>query len=204
MLTIFLVRHGETALNKDRRIQGGGTDTPLNETGIRQKELVAARLKTGSFQAIYSSPLQRAIETARAIARYHNMEVISEPGLREIDMGEFEGVQAIEKLGRHMAEILTMGADGEKVPTMPGGESLLQVQTRVCGALDRLVVKHPEGSIVVVSHFFAILTIVCTVLGLPVSQIARFRMNPGTISTVSFDGGVPRLHSFNDSGHLME
>jgi probable phosphoglycerate mutase len=203
LLTIVLVRHGETGFNKDRRIQGGGSDTPLNETGIRQKELVAARLKTGSYQAIYSSPLLRAVDTARAIARYHNLEVINEPGLREIDMGEFEGVQAIEKLGRHMAEILTMGPEGEKVPAMPGGESLAQVQSRVCGALQRLVAKHPEGSIVVVSHFFAILTVICNVLGMPVSQIARFRMTPGSISIVVYDSGNPRLLSFNDSGHLV-
>jgi broad specificity phosphatase PhoE len=201
LVRVVLVRHGETGWNKDHRIQGGASDTPLNATGNRQKELVARRLKTENLKAVYSSPLQRALDTAREIASYHNLEAMVEPDLREIDVGEFEGVSVVE-IGQKMDEVLTMGSLGETVPTMPGGESLKDVQTRVWKTLQRLVAKHPDGVIVVVSHYFAILTIICTVLNMPVSQISRFRMSPGTISTVAFDGAVPRLLSFNDSGHL--
>jgi probable phosphoglycerate mutase len=202
LVRVVLIRHGETGWNKARRIQGGGSDTPLNETGNRQKELIARRLKAETIQDIYSSPLQRALETGRAIAAYHNLEVMVEPAFREIDVGEYEGASVIE-IGKKIDEILTMGSHGETVPTMPGGESLKDVQTRVWAALQLLVSRHPEGNIVIVSHYFAILTVICSVLNIPVSQIGRFRMNPGSISTVAFDGKATRLLSFNDSGHLV-
>jgi broad specificity phosphatase PhoE len=201
LVRVILVRHGETSWNKARRMQGGGSDTPLNETGNKQKELIALRLKAEDIQAIYCSPLQRAKETANAIARYHNLEIMVEPALREIDIGEFEGVSVFD-IGRQMDEVLTTGYSGETVPTMPGGESLKDVQTRVWSTLLGLVSQYSSGNVVVVSHYFAILSVICSVLNIPMTQIGRFRMNPGTISTVAFDGTVPRLLSFNDSGHL--
>jgi len=201
LVRVVLVRHGETGWNKAHRIQGGGSDTPLNATGRRQKTLIARRLQTENLNAVYSSPLRRAVATAQAIADYHNLEVTVEPALREIDVGEYEGASVIE-IGKHITEILTMGNRGETVPTMPGGESLHEVQARVWGRLQHLVKKHPDGTFAVVSHYFAILSVICTVLNMPVSQIGRFRMNPGTISTVAFDGAAAYLLSFNDSGHL--
>jgi broad specificity phosphatase PhoE len=201
LVRVILVRHGETAWNKAHRMQGGGSDTPLNETGNRQKELIALRLKAENIQGIYCSPLQRAMDTANAIARYHSLEVMVEPALREIDIGEFEGASVFD-IGRQMDEVLTTGYSGETAPTMPGGESLKDVQTRVWGTLQGLVSRYSGGNVVVVSHYFAILTVICSVLNIPMTQIGRFRMNPGTISTVAFDGAIPRLLSFNDSGHL--
>lgn len=205
MLRVFLVRHGETTWNRDHRIQGGGSDIPLNETGSRQKELIAGRLKNEKFEAIYSSHLKRALDTARAIAGYHNLEVTVEPALREVDVGELEGVSVVE-VGRRMDEILSIDSNGKTVPTMPGGESMLNVQARVWGVLQRLVPEHnhSDNAVVVVSHYFAILSVICKVLNVPLSQVGRFRMNPGTISTVAFDGSIPRLLSFNDSGHLAD
>jgi broad specificity phosphatase PhoE len=203
LVRVVLVRHGETGWNKAHRIQGGGSDTPLNATGQRQKELVARRLQSEKLQAVYASPLQRAVDTAQAIAAWHHLAVTVEPALREIDVGEYEGASVIE-IGKHITEILTMGTGGETMPTMPGGESLHDVQARVWDGLQRLVQKHPEGTFAVVSHYFAILAVICKVLDMPVSQIGRFRMDPGTISTVVFDGAFTRLHSFNDSGHLTD
>ncbi len=199
MVKVILVRHGETDWNRLRHIQGGSSDTRLNENGKRQAESVALRLETERIDAIYSSPLQRALNTAQAIARHHNVEVKTEPALREIDAGELEGVP-IDEIGIRLDRLLT-GA-GDSIFKMPGGESLADVQQRAWGTTQRLVSQHPDGVVVVVSHYFAILTIICSVLNLPLSQIGRLRFNPGSISTITFDEPNPRLILFNDNCHL--
>ena len=96
MVKIILVRHGETEWNKIHRIQGGASDVPLNEVGKQQASNVAGRLKNEKIQAVYSSPLQRALYTAREIARYHCLEVNLAPALKEIDAGSLEGLPSAE------------------------------------------------------------------------------------------------------------
>ena len=88
MVKVILVRHGETDWNRARRIQGGNSDTQLNQNGRQGAESLALRLKPEKIQAIYTSPLQRARETAQAIAQYHQLEVKIEPTLKEIEVGE--------------------------------------------------------------------------------------------------------------------
>lgn len=201
MVKVILVRHGETDWNAERRIQGGSSDTPLNETGKKQAESLALRLRPEKLQAIYSSPLQRARNTAQAIARYHQLEVKTEPSLKEIEVGELEGVTVTE-IGQRLDQLLTAESQGEALPRMPGGESLAEVQQRAWDTIQHLVSQHPEGVLVVVSHYFVILTIVCATLNLPLSQIGRLRLGAGSISTITFDQSVTRLILFNDSCHF--
>ena len=203
MVRVILVRHGETDWNQSRRIQGGGSDTLLNERGKQQSENLTLRLKPEKIQAIYSSPLQRALDTAQAISRYHQLEVEIESSLREIEVGELEGTTVAET-GKHLAQLLTEGSQGEALPKMPGGESLTDVQQRGWSTITRLADKHPDGVFVVVSHYVVILTIICSVLNLPLSQIGRFRLGAGSISTIVFDGQATRLVLFNDSCHLVD
>jgi len=203
LIRIILVRHGETDWNQARRIQGGGSNIPLNEMGRRQAESIALRLKPEKIQAVYSSPLQRALDTAQASARYHQLEVEVEAALREIEVGELEGLHVAE-VGKRLDLFLTTGGQDEVPPRMPGGESLTEVQQRGWSAIQRLADKHADGVLVVVSHYFVILTIICSVLNLPLSQIGRLWLDAGSISTISFDEQVTRLLSFNDSYHLKD
>jgi len=199
LVKIILVRHGETDWNQLRRVQGANSNTNLSQKGKEQAESLALRLKPERIQAIYSSPLQRALDTARAIADNHQMEVVIEPALTEIDVGELEGIH-LEKIGKRLDQLLT--SQGEALLKMPGGESLAEVQQRVWSTIQRLIGRHSDGVIVVVSHYFVILTIICSVLNLPLSHIGRLRLGVGSISTITFDGEVPRLLLFNDSCHL--
>ncbi len=213
MLQVILVRHGETDWNRSRRVQGGNSDTLLNEVGEEQAARLALRLRQERIQAIYSSPLQRALDTAQAIARYHQMEVHIEPDLRELNVGELEGV-LVSKLGKRLDELLTAPVrDAVQVETGEsvwdklqriGAESLAELQQRAWDAVRRIVHPHSDGVIVVVSHYFAILTIICAVLNLPVSQIGRFRLGAGSISTIVFEEPAPRLTLFGESCHLVE
>ena len=108
----------------------------------------------------------------------------------------------IDDLGKSFTELLINNSKGELLPRVPGGESLMEVQQRAWSATQHLVSQHPEGTIVVVSHYFVILTIICSALNLPLSQIGRLRVIPGSISTLAFDGRAPRLVLLNDTCHL--
>lgn len=200
---IILVRHGETDWNKERRIQGGSSDPPLNERGREQAESLALRLRHNRIGAIYSSPLRRTLDTAEVIAGYHQLDVIVEPSLKEIEAGALEGVSTVE-LGRRFSELLTMNVQGEALPRVAGGESLPEVQERGWGTIQRLSQKHPDGAVVIVSHYFVILAIICMVLGLPLSQIGRLRLGNGSISVINLDGQRAWLELFNDTGYPVE
>ncbi len=182
-----------------RRIQGGGSDIQLNQTGKQQAESLALRLKQERIQAIYSSQLQRAIDTAQAIARNHQIKVEIEPALTEIDVGELEGAP-VAKIGSYLDQLLVR--EGSPSLKRHGGESLTEVQQRAWGTIQRLVSQHRDGAIVVVSHYFVITTIICSVLNMPLSQIINLRISAGSISIVVFDEQAPRLVLFNDVCHL--
>ena len=200
MVRIILVRYGETALNQSRRIQGGSSDTQLNQKGKQQAESLALRLRQERIQAIYSSPLRRALDTAQAIARYHQIEVDVEPNLIEIDVGELEGVP-VSKIGGFLDQLLS--GQAETIFEVHGGESLAAVQQRAWSTIRRLIDRYPDGVLAVVCHYFVILTIICSVLSLPLSQIGRFRLDEGSISTIVSDRQVARLVLLNDTCHLV-
>ncbi len=213
LLQVILVRHGETDWNMSWRIQGGNSDTQLNEAGEEQAEGLALRLKQERIKAIYSSPLKRALDTALVIASYHQLEVQIELALKELNVGELEGVP-VSLVGKRLDELLTTPARdeiqvgaGENVWTKLqhiGGEPLEELQQRAWGTIQRIVNRHSDGVIVVVSHYFVLLTIICAVLNLPLSQLGRLRLGAGSISTVVFDEPVPRLILFGDSCHLIK
>ena len=201
MVQVILIRHGETEWNRLHRIQGGNSDIPLNKTGKHQAKCLGLRLKSKPIQAIYSSPLQRSLDTARAIAKHHQLEVLIEPDIREFDLGELEGVK-IGELNKSYREILFANSDGEVLPRVPGGESLREVQERAWSAIQRMVSQHSDGTIVVTGHYFVLITIICRALTLPLLEMGRLRLDAASMSMLSFEGQFPRLLLFNDTCHL--
>ncbi|MEN8615135.1 histidine phosphatase family protein [Dehalogenimonas sp. THU2] len=198
MTKIFIARHAETDWNRYKRIQGGGSDTPLNETGLRQVKCLAGRLATEKLEAIVSSPLGRARVTAEAIAREHGQVAIEfEPDLREIDAGEMEGM-SVNQIGGSLGVLLTAATE-DGLPRLPGGESLNDVRDRAWRVIEKLVERFPDGEVLIVSHYFVVLSLVCRVLGLPPEAIRRFRMNTGSLSVIEVDAAGTRLIVYNES-----
>lgn len=195
---ILLVRHGETDWNREKRIQGGSSDTPLNAAGMRQAENLAVYLANENITAVYSSPLARSLDTARAIAGPHRMDVIVDPDLREIEAGKLEGVTLAE-LGTNFSEMLTKENPDGSLPSVPGGESLPHVQRRGWQTARRIALDHPNSTVVAVSHYFVILAIVCAVLDLPLTRLSRLSVSPGSISAISIDGEKARLELLNQA-----
>lgn len=196
MTRIFIARHAETDWNRHKRVQGGGSDTPLNETGLRQVKCLAGRLAGEKLEAIVSSPLGRARATAEAIAAEHgHITVEFDRDLREIDAGDLEGVPASE-FGGSLAQLLTAGGELHR---LPGGESLTDVRERVWGVVSRLAEKYPDGEVLIVSHYFTILSLICRVLELPPEAIRKFRMNTGSLTIIEINDGVAKLVAFNEA-----
>jgi len=203
MSKLIIIRHAETAWNQQRRIQGGSSNIPLNEKGKQQAQTIATYLETEHVKAIYTSPLLRASATALAIARRFKLEAIPEERLKEIEAGELEGV-AVSKIGRRFSQMLASDEEDGAMTRLPGGETLEELRRRAWSATSDILAKHPEETVVLVSHYFVILAIICTVLGLSLRQIDRFRLSNGSISVLEKKDDLLRLMRFNETPHCSE
>jgi probable phosphoglycerate mutase len=140
---ILLVRHGETDWNLDRRLQGH-SDRSLNDTGREQSRALAEELRNEPLEAVYSSDLSRADETARIVAAAHGLEVTTLRDLRERHFGTWEGLSDAEIEERFPEQI----ANG----TLGDGETREEMDRRVLETLQQIALDHPGGTVLVVSH----------------------------------------------------
>jgi broad specificity phosphatase PhoE len=150
MVEILLVRHGETDLNAGE-IFRGRLDVDLNEEGMKQAELLGDYLGKEKIDLVYSSPLKRAVKTAAAVARPHNLEVTVAEGLIDIDYGEWQGLP-LREIRERYGELYRDWEDTPEQVRIPGGESLEDVRSRALPFLEDAVMRFGEGKIVLVSH----------------------------------------------------
>jgi broad specificity phosphatase PhoE len=184
---IVLVRHGATDWNVEGRCQGA-TDRELSELGIRQAENIAAQLARESIDIVYSSDLKRARRTAEMISEPHRLPVLIEEEIRELDHGELEGL-TFEEIKRGYPEFLERWRSEPAEIRVPGGERLADVAARAWSGLNRIVDRHAAAPrIVVVSHNFPILGIVCRVTGTPLNHYRSFHLDPCGVTRLSRDG----------------
>lgn len=202
MTRAILIRHCETASNRDGRTQGQ-SDGELDSTGWKQAIALAASLQQEQLEAVYSSPLRRAFDTAKAIAELHNLTVQVDNDLRELDQGKLDGL-TFEQLRADHADFLREWARNPGPLKMPGGESLQELQQRAYACMERIASRHPNGTVAVVSHNFTILTIICRVLDLDLSRFRRLGLSIAAKSVVEFRQGGPVLVLLNDIHHLSE
>ncbi|MEE8470538.1 MAG: histidine phosphatase family protein [Dehalococcoidia bacterium] len=209
-MRLILARHGETDWNKQRRIQGL-SDLELNKTGRIQAEALALALKNERVEAIYSSPLRRARETADAICRHHQVDVVTLDGLRELDAGEVDGL-TYEEMGNQYGDFLDKWIEDCTSVGPPGGCTLQDVQDDVWAAVQEITrrqhqyategERNERGVVIAVAHFFPILSIMCKVLELDLSECRRMRVDLGSICTLDFNPTRTVIVSLNDTCHL--
>jgi alpha-ribazole phosphatase len=197
----YLLRHGETKWNAENRICGR-SDVPLSEAGRRQAKRLAERLKPMSFDALYSSPLKRAIDTARFISERIGLEPAVDDRLVELDYGEWEGKTLEEIIKNDPKTFRAWETDpGEVAP--PGGESGLEAQQRVVPFLDSLAAKHRKGQVAVVFHKTVCRLAICHVLGMsPSNYRRRLIMENGSLSIIQSGEDDWQLITYNDTSHL--
>ena len=206
-MKLILIRHGETYWNDERRIQGGDSDIELNDTGLEQVRKLAAFLENEPITAIFSSPLQRATATAKVIASHHQLPVEIDQGLRELRVGELEGM-SVSNLSTTFSQFLMQWWQDRGTMKLPNGESLVELQQRAWKVIESLLERHktsPEHSkdatVVVVSHYFVTLVIILKALDLPLDFFTKFKLDLGGVSILEFrDYGV-RLLTFNDTSY---
>jgi len=210
-MRIVLVRHGETDWNRQRRIQGI-SDLELNETGRRQAEALAQALKNEKVEAIYTSPLKRARDTAYLITRFHQVEVVALYGLRELDAGEVDGL-TYEEMRIQYGDFLDRWIEDCTAVRPPGGCTLHELQDQAWSSIQEIIerqqekmaegAENEEGVVVVVAHFFPILSIICKALGLDLSECRRMRLDLASMCTLDFNPSRTVLVSLNDTCHLQ-
>jgi broad specificity phosphatase PhoE len=198
---LVIVRHGQTNHNRDS-IALGRDDVPLNETGLRQAEALAARLSTETIAAVYASPLQRAKDTAAAIAARHGLGVAIEEDFVEMEVGELDGLPYPEILERFPGVIERWLSESGPEHPFPGGESLAQVSERAWAAALRLESRHAGETVVAVTHNFVILCILARTLGLDLAKFRRLKHEVAAMSVVDISGERATVLTINDRCHL--
>lgn len=199
LTTVVLVRHATTATT-GKRLYGQSPGHDLDEHGARQAEAVAARLEGHAIAAVYSSPLERAQQTAKPIARVAKVRIRTRRGLIEPDVGDWTG-KSLGQLRRRKEWRVVQRAPSRF--RFPGGESFRQLQQRAADEVEGLVREHPSEVIVCVSHADVIKVVVAHFIGLHLDLLQRLEISPASLTTLSLDpGGGTMLHALNDTGHL--
>jgi probable phosphoglycerate mutase len=187
--TILLVRHGHTdAIG--RRLVGRLPGWHLTQEGRAQAQRLVETLGAQPVARIYSSPLERAIETAEPLARARGLEIVRDEGLIEVEFGEWSGL-AFDELAR--------SPEWERFNTnratanVPGGEGAAAVQVRIVATLERLATVHRGEAIVVVSHADVIREAILYYAGAPLAMVHRIEIAPASVSAVALGAGEPRI-----------
>lgn len=200
---VYFVRHGTTENNIGGRFQGK-SDIPLGENGWKQAECLGERFKEISLDAVYSSPLKRAYQTAEGVCRHLTLRPIPCDGLREIDGGLLEGRTNEENI-RDYPQVMDMFRNDPAHFCPPEGESAAQVHERVMKALDHIIAENRGKTVAVVSHGYALL---CSVgsLEIPFEELKKAEiLTNASVSCVDFFAdGSHEIVFYNDQSHLPE
>jgi len=200
MTSIYLVRHGQTAWNKEE-IFRGRTDVPLDETGLKQAELAGQYFKGMEIHAIYSSPLSRAWQTAQKIAQIQTVKVEPLEGILDMSFGDWEG-HAHQEIRKMDNETYRQWVESPHLVKLPGGESLDDVRGRAMAALEEVLRKHSEKTIVLVSHRVVCKVMICAILGLDNSHFWQIAQDTTAINLIQYKKGKYILSLMNETCHL--
>jgi probable phosphoglycerate mutase len=190
---VLLIRHG-TCDPVGHSIAGRAPGVRLNREGCLQAERLADALGTFDFAAVYSSPLERALETAEPLTRRRGLAVEELAELNELDFGDWTGRTLAELAGDCAWDNWNTARDTARIP---GGESMLEAVARADRGIDAMRKRHPGGLVVAVTHGDVIRGLLCRVLGVSLNQIHRLEVSPGSVSLLRYEGEVPTVLGVN-------
>jgi broad specificity phosphatase PhoE len=197
---LLLARHGQTAWNHEGRLQGQ-TDIELSNFGREQARRLGQRLAGEQIDAAYSSDLSRCWETATIALGERAVGLTADAGLREVNLGEWQGRTWTELRAERSGEVDWVDEDlVSRGP--PGGESRAQLQARVTAAITAIVARHPDEQVFVVSHGGALRAFLCWVLLADLRATRRIELDNCGLTVVDFHRGQSRLVGWNAVGHL--
>jgi broad specificity phosphatase PhoE len=199
-MLMFLVRHAESTWNPMKKIQGQ-RDPQLSEYGRKEARRLAMRFRNLSFDGVYASPLRRAYQTAEIVVR-KKVQVIREPGLNEISLGDWEG-KTLRSIRKQYGEMFDRWAVRPTRIGVPGGEDFRSFVRRVKQALRTIESAHKGGNVLVVCHGGVISTYVTLVLNLPPDDVWCLTVKNASLTIVEVGVELRKLITFNDISHLM-
>lgn len=180
--TVFLVRHGKSQGNLQRRFQGH-YENKLGEIGIEQVQYLRDSLKKQRFDAVYVSPIGRAMQTAELLLRGRDLKIIPDEGLTERKFGELEGMALSE------AEIMHPGISDfyfgvkDDVP-IKGVESFEKLGSRAISTLQRIISANEGKVILIISHFYWIKGLICEIMGSRYDELTKFTIPPSSVTVL--------------------
>lgn len=199
MTILLLIRHASNDYLKENRLAGLLPGIHLNEQGRREADALARRLESVALDAIYSSPLERARETAHAVAQNRKLDVQIRADLTEVNVGDWENktipeLQTTDAWKQMQARPLDF--------CFPNGESNAAMRARIVAAIDALVAAHPDQIIALVSHADPIKIALAHYLGMDLDQFNRIVIDPASVSVLRFGKRGAMLYRLNDTGQL--
>ena len=201
MTEIIIIRHGETEWNKTGRFQGH-SDVPLSAEGRAQASALGKNLVVDHVDAIYASDLTRAMETAAPLAQRFGLEVISDPLLRELNFGSWEGRNFNDVNAENPDAMKTFYNDPERV-NIPDSEPFPEFQRRVAGRVREIVAQERGKRIVIVSHGASIRILFADILSMPIRSIWHVSQLNTAVNKIRFeDDGFAVVTLMNDTSHL--
>lgn len=200
-MTLFLlIRHALTDTT-GKRLSGQAPGIHLSERGRQQAEALAERLRPLTLAAVYSSPLERCIETAEPMARLHGLEVQPVEGLLEVAYGRWTGRPLAQLVRTSLWKRIQQAPSSVR---FPGGETLEEVQGRAVNAIAGLAGAHRRGAVALVTHAEVIRLAVAHLAGVHIDLFQRMIVHPASISAVAVGDGMPRILRLNDTGTIED
>ncbi len=197
MTTLYLIRHGHTDYVSQGRLPGWLPGIGLSPEGAAQADRLAELMRRVKLKGVYSSPLERARQTAGPIAQAAGLKLVVRPGLGELRIGSFEGLSLKAARRRKLWAAIQFSPSTAR---FPGGESFIEAQARIVDTIERLRALHSgrKAAFVCVSHADPIKLAIAHYLGLPLDLFQRLTVAPASISVLNLSGHGARLLSLND------
>jgi broad specificity phosphatase PhoE len=202
-VNLFLIRHGQTAFSRENRFCGT-SDPELTDAGRAMAEAFAEAYAARTWEAIYTSPLSRARQTAGALVRLTGVPAVIEDGLAEIAYGEWEGL-GVEEVKARWPEAYEYWAEDVASRGAPGGETAFHVAARAMRAVEAIRTRHETGNVLLVSHKATLRIITCALLGLDVRLFRERIAQPvAAVSMFAVTKLTAKLEVLGDRTHLPE
>jgi broad specificity phosphatase PhoE len=199
--TIYIVRHGQTDFNKLGIVQGSGVNSDLNSLGKLQAEAFYKHYKEVKFDRIYTSELNRTIQSVEPFTNAGH-DIVSLAGFNEINWGIVEGVAMDSNLKREFYSITYQWSQGVTNIAIDGGETPEEMQLRQRDGIATMLEKTKDTNILIASHGRAMRALICTMLEIPLSRMDEFHHTNFCLYVLQYENGIFSLKTRNDTDHL--
>lgn len=201
MSQLLLIRHGENDYTRKGKLAGWTPGVHLNDVGQAQAQAIAEKLAQAPIKAIYSSPLERAIETALPLAKAKGLTIHKRSDVGEVRYGEWTG-KSLKALAR--TKLWQVVQKQPSAMQFPDGETLRDVQSRAVNEIEKIAAAHPKDMVAIFSHGDIIKLVLAHYLGMPLDMFQRLAVNTASVSVLQRQGSMPLVMKVNDQVNVKK